>query len=95
MCRVVAEFIAPRPSTALRAAYLAIERETQRRVTHWLKVLVDEGALAPGDNAARTRFLLTVLNGLTLERAIPREGSTVQAEDDTLRAAVGSLFGLE
>ncbi|NWJ74319.1 helix-turn-helix transcriptional regulator [Pseudonocardia sp. ICBG1122] len=92
MCRVVSEFVAPEPSDALRASYLAIERETQRRVEHWLQVLVDQDALGPGDNAARTRFLLTVINGLTLERALPRGGSPLQIENETLYSAVDALL---
>jgi AcrR family transcriptional regulator len=89
---VVEEFIAPEPTEELRAAYLAIEREVRRRVEYWLTVLTKEGALPEGDNTPRARFLLTVINGLCLERALPAEDSILQSETDTLYTAVDCLL---
>lgn len=85
---VVEQFVAPEPDEELRAAYAAIEQEAHRRVQYWLTVLADEGALAPGDNARRARFLITVVNGLGLERALPGDHSTLQSESETLYSAV-------
>jgi AcrR family transcriptional regulator len=90
---VVEEFIAPEPTEALRAAYLAIEREARRRVEYWLTVLANEGAVPDdGDNSRRARFLLTVVNGLGLERALPADDSTLQSESDTLYTAVDCVL---
>lgn len=86
-------FIEMEPTSENRAAYLALEREGQRRVEYWLTVLAQEGALAEGDNARRARFLLTVLNGLSIERALPSEDSILTTETETLYAAVDYVLG--
>ncbi|OZM82043.1 TetR family transcriptional regulator [Pseudonocardia sp. MH-G8] len=93
MRKVVEDFIAPEPTEEIRAAYLAIERETRRRVEYWLTVLTNEGALPERDNTRRARFLLTVINGLTLERALPAEDPILQTEADTLCTAVDCVLG--
>ncbi|GAB2667702.1 hypothetical protein GCM10027271_29200 [Saccharopolyspora gloriosae] len=85
-------FIAPEPTEEIKAVYLGMEREGQRRTEHWLSVLVDEGALAAGDNARRARFLMTVVNGLSLERALPAEDSLLTAETNTLYLAVDAVL---
>jgi AcrR family transcriptional regulator len=87
------QFIAPEPTEEVRQAYAAIEREGRRRVEFWLTVLTEEGALAAGDNSRRVTFLLSVLNGLSLERALPAEESVLQAENDTLYMAVDAVLG--
>lgn len=86
-------FIEPEPNEEIRAAYRAIESEVHRRVEYWLTVLADEGALADGDNEQRARFLITVLNGLSIERALPGEGSVLATETATLNAAVDHVLG--
>ncbi|MEU8635462.1 helix-turn-helix domain-containing protein [Amycolatopsis sp. NPDC048633] len=86
-------YIAPEPTDETRAAYLAIEREGQRRVEYWLTVLSTEGALAEGDNGRRARFLMTVLNGLSIARALPSEESILATETETLHAAVDHVLG--
>ncbi len=91
--KVVNQFITPEPTEELRAAYLAIEREVRRRVEYWLTVLTNEGALPEGDNTRRVRFLLTVVNGLGIERALPAEDSILQSETDTLYTAVDCVLG--
>ncbi|MEE2037647.1 TetR/AcrR family transcriptional regulator [Nocardiopsis sp. CT-R113] len=94
--RIVHEqFIAPEPTEQVKQAYAALEREGRRRVEYWLTVLTDEGALTAGDTSRRARFLLTVLNGLALERALPSEGSILEAENDTLYMAVDAVLGSE
>lgn len=85
-------FIEPEHTDELREAYLANEREGQRRVEHWLSVLEEEGSLPPGDNSRRARFLNTVLSGLALERALPSDASLLASETNTLTMAVDAVF---
>lgn len=86
-------FVVPEPTEELRTAYLAIEREVRRRVEYWLTTLVDEGALAPGDNARRARFLMTVVDGLGMERALPAADPILRTETETLYLAVDAVLG--
>ncbi|EME62674.1 TetR/AcrR family transcriptional regulator [Amycolatopsis decaplanina] len=85
-------YIEREPTDENRAAYLAIDREAQRRVEYWLTVLGNEGALAEGDNRRRARFLVTVLNGLSIQRALPSEESILTTETETLHAAVDHVL---
>ncbi|WP_431075214.1 TetR/AcrR family transcriptional regulator [Microbacterium phyllosphaerae] len=85
-------FIEPEQTDELRDSYLALEREGQRRVEHWLSVLEREGALPVGDNARRARFLNSVLAGLALERALPSDESILASETNTLTMAVDAVF---
>ncbi|WP_075731589.1 TetR/AcrR family transcriptional regulator [Streptomyces acidiscabies] len=86
-------FIAPEPTEQLRAAYLSHEQQAARRVEHWLTMLAEEGALPQGDHTRNVRFLLTVLNGLSIERALPTSESVLTAETETLHAAVDYVLG--
>jgi AcrR family transcriptional regulator len=86
-------FIAPEPTEQLRAAYLAYERQSARRVEYWLSVLAGEGALSEQDYAPKVKFLLTVLNGLSVERALPAGESLLRTETETLYAAVDCVLG--
>ncbi|MFD3745678.1 TetR family transcriptional regulator [Nocardia sp. NPDC058633] len=86
-------FVAPEPTADIRTAYLALAAEGQRRVEHWLALLTREGAVPEGDNAQRAAFLNTVLNGLSIERALPADDSLLQRETATLYAAVDSILG--
>jgi hypothetical protein len=85
-------YIESEPTEENRAAYLAIEQEAQRRVEYWLTVLSNEGALAEGDHSRRARFLVTVLNGLSIARALPSEESILATETETLHAAVDHVL---
>ncbi|RDG40087.1 TetR/AcrR family transcriptional regulator [Streptomyces corynorhini] len=85
-------FIEPEPTGQVRAAYLGHAREAERRVEHWLTVLAEEGALPPGDRTRNVRFLLTVLNGLSVERALPTGESVLISEAETLNAAVDHVL---
>lgn len=91
--RAYRAFIAPEPTEESRRAYLALEREMQHRVEHWLGVLRSEGHLPDGDNPQRARLLLTVINGLSVERALPSSESPLVAETATLHAVAESLLG--
>jgi AcrR family transcriptional regulator len=86
-------FIEPEPTGENRAAYFAIDQEAHRRVEYWLTVLSDEGALAAGDNARRARFLVTVLNGLSIARALPSGESILTIETEILQEAVDHVLG--
>ena len=59
---------------------------------HWLAILAAEGLLPAGDNAQRARFLLTVVDGLSLQRAYPGAESRLAAETATLFMAVDSVL---
>lgn len=88
-------FIQPEPTADTRAAYLAIERESERRVEYWLTVLTKEGAVAEGDLGQQARFLLTVVNGLSLERVMPADDSLLARETATLQLAVDSVLATD
>lgn len=72
---------------AAREEYLASERELRRRIEYCLTVLQGEGALAPGDNSRRARFLNTVVSGLSVAQAFPAEASLLPTELEVLRTA--------
>ncbi|MFI6090721.1 TetR/AcrR family transcriptional regulator [Streptomyces sp. NPDC051218] len=88
-------FIEPEPTEQLRSTYLGHEWQAERRIEHWLTVLAEEGALPPGDHTRNVRFLLTVLNGLSVERALPARESVLVAETETLNAAVDHVLGTD
>lgn len=93
MRTLVESFIAVEHTEPVRTGYLAVEHDGQRRVESWLRVLSDEGALPAATIPSRARFLLTVLNGLGLERALPARDSLPQTETETLYHAVDSVLG--
>ncbi|MDE3720566.1 TetR/AcrR family transcriptional regulator [Nocardiopsis sp. N85] len=80
------------PTEAAREEYLALEREMRRRIEYCLTVLQDEGAVPEGDNSRRARFLITVVNGLSIAQAMPAEESRLQTELDVLHTAVDSVL---
>ncbi|TDK23669.1 TetR/AcrR family transcriptional regulator [Arthrobacter crusticola] len=86
-------FIEPEQTADLRSTYAGIERESLRRVTYWLSIMADEGALPRADLTPQARFLLTVLNGLSYERALPSSESLLQAETTTLYLAADAVLG--
>ena len=75
----------------VRATYAAFDEQAARRVETWLSVLVEQEALEEGDNAARAHFLLSVVNGLVLWRALPLADSPLAREVDALTLAVEAL----
>lgn len=85
-------FIAPEPTEDVRTTYQALEAEGRRRTEHWLRILADEGALPSGADARQAHFLMTVLTGLSFERAAPGEHD-LAAETQTLTAAVDAVLG--
>lgn len=85
-------FIAQPPTTERRDAYLAFDRAGRRQIEAWLAVLTEQGALAPGDNERRARFLNTVLTGLSIERVLPAHDAVLSTETATLYAAVDAVL---
>lgn len=85
--QVFDRYIRTPPTEAAREEYLAIARAMRQRIESCLAVLQDEGALAPGDNARRARFLYTVVSGLSITQALPSDPSLLESEIETLRTA--------
>lgn len=85
-------FIAPEVTDEARAGYLVLVMQAQRRVESWLAILESEGALVPGDSAARSRFLLAVIDGISLDRAMLPSPARVEFEASTLALAVNAVF---
>ncbi|WP_313815705.1 TetR family transcriptional regulator [Citricoccus sp.] len=57
-----------------KSALADFSRGADARVESWLDVLDAEGAVAPGDRSRRVLFLLTVVDGLAIGRALPASG---------------------
>ncbi|GAC67857.1 TetR/AcrR family transcriptional regulator [Gordonia soli] len=85
-------FIATEPTDETRAAYLTMAAEGTRRMEHWLTVLDEEGALVPGDVRQHANFLNAVVNGVSIERALPTETSVLERETATLYQAVDAVL---
>lgn len=92
MTALAREFIAVEQTAQVREAYLTMERDGQRRVEDWLRVLANEHAVSAGDIARRARFLNTVLEGLALKRALPSDDMIAQMETETLYSAVDAVL---
>lgn len=85
-------FIDPAAPEDVREGYLELERHARRRVESWLSILTEEGALAPGDTTLRARILLTTLNGLAVQRALPSQTAALDLEAAVLEDAVDRLL---
>ncbi len=85
-------YVASPPDPDSEHAYLALERLAVHRVEGWLASLAAEGALGTSDLEQHARFLLTVVNGLSLERALPGAQARLTIEGDTLRFAVSAVL---
>jgi AcrR family transcriptional regulator len=82
----------PDATPEAKEEFLGIERELRRRVEGALALLQGEGVLPPGDNERRARFLMTVVNGISISQAFPAPGTRLRNELDVLRVAVDSVF---
>lgn len=91
--QVHAAFIAQQATEESREAYLALERAGLRQIESWLSVLADEGALPPGDNTRRARFLNTVVSGLSIQRVLPADESMLSTETAALYTAADAVLG--
>ncbi|BBY85745.1 MULTISPECIES: TetR/AcrR family transcriptional regulator [Actinomycetes] len=85
-------YVAATPSADATHSFLALERLAVHRIARWLGLLRDEGALAPGDLDAQARFLSTVVNGLSFERALPGDRERLPFELQTLRTAAEGIL---
>lgn len=85
-------FAAAEADTNTRAAYEVLEERAQGRIRAWLAILEEEGVLAPGDDARRSDFLLTVVDGLSIARALPPSDHRLEDETKTLSFAVDAVF---
>lgn len=75
-----------------RAAYEVLVEHAERRIRAWLAILEEEGVLPLGDNVRRTDFLLTVVDGLSIARALPPSDQRLEDETRTLGFAVDAIF---
>jgi AcrR family transcriptional regulator len=75
-----------------RAGYQVLVSQAEQRVGAWLAILEAEGELPPGDTARRTHFLLTVVDGLSIERALPGRPTQLDDAAATLSFAVDAVF---
>ena len=76
----------------IRAGYDVLVKQAERRVRAWLAILEEEGVLAPGDNGQRAELLLTVIDGLSIARALPASEQRLEEETQTLAFAVDAVF---
>ncbi|WIB60206.1 TetR/AcrR family transcriptional regulator [Curtobacterium sp. MCLR17_007] len=72
--------------------FLAMERLGIGRVERWLDVLRQEGVGIAVDLEQAARFLLTVVNGLALDRALPGASARIPFEERSLRLAVDAVL---
>ena len=85
-------YVASPPPDDAAQTFLAIDRLAVGRIERWLETLRDQGALSAGDLEPRARFLLTVVNGLSFERAFPGARARLGSESDSLRLAVAAVL---
>lgn len=76
----------------IRAGYQVLVSQADRRVGAWLAILEEEGVLPPGDNARRSHLLLTVVDGLSIARALPPSDTSLEDEAATIGFAVDAIF---
>jgi AcrR family transcriptional regulator len=81
-------YVASPPGDDEAVTYFALEQLGRRRIERWLTVLVEEEAIPQVETEQSARFLMTVLNGLITERALPAGALQVQTETETLEMAV-------
>lgn len=84
-------YVASPPDPDSEHAFHSLERLGVQRVVRWLTTLAEEEALVAGEIEQQARFLLTVVNGLALERALPGAQARIALERDTLGLAVSAV----
>jgi hypothetical protein len=89
---IFTQFIGPTATAESRSNHLVMAREAQRRIEYWLTVLTSEGAMTGEDTSRQARFLLTLISGMSIERALPTDDSVLKAETDTLYMAVDAIL---
>ena len=88
---LVRTFVDPAANPEVRAGYVDLSTQALRRVESWLSILTAQGAISSGDNAARARYLMTLLNGLAVQRALPSDQPVLDSETEALSLAVDQL----
>jgi AcrR family transcriptional regulator len=78
---------------AERTEFAEQGRHTIERISHWLNVLIEEGAMPDGNVEQRARFLLTVSTGILIDRVLPWEDPGLERETAILALAVEAVFG--
>ena len=77
------------------AGYAVVVRHSRRRVESWLVDPRDPGVAGrPATTRLRARYLLTVIDGLAINRALPDDGLSPEVESAILRAAVDAVLQL-
>lgn len=89
---IMRTFLEPAQGQDAAAAMARLSEAARARVVSWLEILEDEGALVHGDNRRRADLLLTVIDGLSLGRALPGDELTPQQESAVLNDTVEAVL---
>lgn len=79
-------------SARAESAFTNIARVAGDRVESWLEVLEAEGAITPGHRARHAEFLLTLIDGLAIARALPSDDADRNGEQVVLQDAVTAVL---
>lgn len=79
-------------STQAKSAFTNIARVAGDRVESWLEVLEAEGAITPGPRARHALFLLTLIDGLAIARALPADDTDHNHEHNVLQDAINAVL---
>lgn len=85
-------YVEQTPDEPRRQYFLHLMAQARGRLEGWLTVLVEEGALPPGDVTARAQFLAAVANGLSSARILPTDDTSREVETAVLQRAVDALL---
>lgn len=88
MHQLAGTVLAPGVGAETSAGMERLAAGSRERVVSWLEVLAAEGAVPAGDLTRRALLLLTVVDGLALNRAMPGGRLTVEQEETVLADAV-------
>ncbi len=77
---------------AARTEFAERGKLTIELISHWLRVLIDEGSMPDGNVEQRAHFLLTVSTGILLERVLPWDGAGPEREAETWALAIDAVF---
>ena len=86
------EVVGPDSSETARIEFAERGRHTIELISHWLKVLIDEGSMPDGNVEQRAQFLLTVSTGILIDRVLPWDGAGPEREAETWALALDAVF---
>ncbi|MBM9469475.1 TetR/AcrR family transcriptional regulator [Nakamurella leprariae] len=89
---LLADILRPGGPEAGRTAWGAAATRARERGTTWLELLREEGVLAEGSVRGHTDFLLTVVDGISVSRAVPFERLDPDQERGVLDTAIRSVL---